>query len=132
MTVLRILRLGGAGDGVAEDGRFVPLALPGERVETDGAAPRAGLIRVIEASPERVTPPCPHFGACGACALQHWADAPYAAWKRGLLAEALARAGFPEAPIGPLARTPPGEGWHNDAGLVHRHEKGGGVGLPGR
>jgi 23S rRNA (uracil1939-C5)-methyltransferase len=132
VTVLRILRLGGAGDGVAEDGRFVPLALPGERVETDGAAPRAGLIRVIEASPERVTPPCPHFGACGACALQHWADAPYAAWKRGLLAEALARAGFPEASIGPLARTPPGARRRADLGLARGRDGVVEIGFHGR
>ncbi|WP_027284829.1 class I SAM-dependent RNA methyltransferase [Rubritepida flocculans] len=106
---LVIARMGAAGDGVTEDGRFLPLALPGEVVEAEPEGERRlRLTRLFAPSPERVPPPCPHFGACGACSLQHWADAPYAAWKRGLLLEALARAGFAEAPVGPLARNPPG------------------------
>jgi 23S rRNA (uracil1939-C5)-methyltransferase len=119
VTALRIARLGAAGDGVTEDGRFVALALPGEAVEVEeGEARRLHLCRVLSPSAERVTPPCPHFGACGACALQHWADAPYAAWKRGLLVEALARAGFPDAPLGVLARTPLGARRRADLALA--------------
>jgi 23S rRNA (uracil1939-C5)-methyltransferase len=115
---MRIMRMGTAGDGQAEDGRFVPLALPGERVAVEGEGPRPRLRAILEASPERVAAPCAHFGRCGACALQHWADAPYAAWKRGLLVEALARAGFAHAPVGPLARTPPGGRRRADFGLA--------------
>jgi tRNA/tmRNA/rRNA uracil-C5-methylase (TrmA/RlmC/RlmD family) len=32
---------------------------------------RAKLLRVIESSPERVTPECRYFGACGDCQYQH-------------------------------------------------------------
>lgn len=39
-------------------------------------------------------PPCPHFARCGGCALQHWRDTDYRAWKAGLLAHALRGAGF--------------------------------------
>lgn len=114
---LTIEALGAGGDGIARlpDGRtcFVPRSLPGESLHarlvgrrSDAALAEAEAL--LRASPERVAPPCPHFAACGGCALQHWADAPYAEWKRAKLVDALARAGFREVPVAPLARTPPG------------------------
>lgn len=66
------------------------------------------LDSVIEPGPERVTPPCPHFGACGGCVAQHMGDAAYAAWKSEQVGTALRRAGFPDVPLAPLVRTPPG------------------------
>jgi len=90
-----IERVGGQGDGLAltEAGRrvFAPLTLPGEVIDGSVAGERVEAIQVLEASPERVSPPCPHFGACGGCALQHWATAPYTAWKTELIRDALAR-----------------------------------------
>ncbi|MDB5370848.1 MAG: class SAM-dependent methyltransferase [Roseomonas sp.] len=111
-----ITRLGAAGDGLAADaaGRpvFIPFALPGERVSArltgkmgDGQA--AELLGLLSESPERAVPPCPFFGRCGGCAMQHWAAHPYAEWKRARLAEALSRAGYAEAPVGVAAVTPP-------------------------
>ncbi len=105
---LRIGRVGADGDGVAVDGRgrtvFIPYTLPGECV-----AGAAGA--VLSASAERVTPPCPHFappgGGCGGCTLQHWADAPYAAWKTELVRAALQRAGYAEPSMAPLVRSAP-------------------------
>ncbi len=102
-------RIGADGDGVAatESGKalFLACTLPGERVQPgllikrgDGFAADAAI---LDPSPDRVTPPCPHFGPCGGCTLQHWADAPYAAWKAGRAAAAI---GLPNIP---LARTPP-------------------------
>jgi 23S rRNA (uracil1939-C5)-methyltransferase len=92
---------------------YLPFVLPGELVRTDALTRRgegwAGSASVIEASPERQAAPCPHFGVCGGCTLQHWQDAPYAAWKIGQLRAALARAGFADVPIAPLGRTPPGD-----------------------
>src|SRR5688572_22632547 len=105
---LTVEAMGGAGDGIARlpDGGtcFLPLALPGDRLRARPAGRRGeSMLAEIEAllgpSPDRVLPPCPHFAACGGCTLQHWADAPYAEWKRGRLAEALSRAGFPDAPV---------------------------------
>ena len=113
---LTIEALGAAGDGIARlDGRtvFLPGTLPGERVRANLAGKRGEALlaeaeEVLVASPDRATAPCPHFSVCGGCVVQHLADAPYAAWKRARLVDALARAGFPHAPVGALERTPPG------------------------
>jgi len=88
---LSIETVGGEGDGVAPGPVFVPFSLPGERVRAQGSGDRRELIEVLAASAERVEPPCPHFFACGGCALQHWAHAPYLAWKVERLAGTLAR-----------------------------------------
>lgn len=97
---LTIDRVGQRGDGIAHvDGKpvFVAFALAGETVETEPShegRERRRLRRVIEASAERVAPFCAHFGSCGGCAIQHWQDSAYRAWKRGLVVETLARAGI--------------------------------------
>jgi len=109
-----VSRLGGDGDGIAElaDGTqlYLPLTLPGERVLARPTSRRgegwAGVAEILEPSPARVTPPCPHFGVCGGCAVQHWADPHYAAWKANLVAAALRRAGFSADGL-ILQRTPP-------------------------
>ncbi|MBP0443779.1 class I SAM-dependent RNA methyltransferase [Roseomonas sp. SSH11] len=108
--------LGAAGDGIARDeaGRplFVPFALPGEVVEADPGPARgdgraAALIAVESPSPDRIAPPCPHFGTCGGCAVQHLADASVAAWKAARVAEALSRAGFRDVPVEAAKPSPP-------------------------
>ena len=55
---------------------------------------RAGLIDVLEPSPDRVAPVCPHFGVCGGCALQHLEANAYLAWKRELVVAALRSRGL--------------------------------------
>jgi 23S rRNA (uracil1939-C5)-methyltransferase len=104
---LTIARLGRRGDGVADTPHgpvYVPFALPGETVEAQswpGHPDRRLPIKVERASPERITPICPHFGTCGGCALQHWTAARYREWKRGLVLEALSQAGL-DAPVDEL------------------------------
>ncbi|HEV2531732.1 RNA methyltransferase [Phenylobacterium sp.] len=83
--------MGGEGDGVAPGPVFVPFTLAGERVIATGSGERRSLVEVLQSSPDRVAPSCPHFLACGGCALQHWAPAPYLAWKVERLAGTLAR-----------------------------------------
>ena len=68
-----------------DDVAYVPGGLPGETVEADVSDGRATITAVLEASPDRVKPPCPHFGVCGGCAVQHWAEPAAAGWKRDLV-----------------------------------------------
>ena len=106
--------MGADGDGVAVGPGGAPLylpgTLPGELVQPSALTRRgegwAASAVVLEPNPDRVRPPCPHFGPCGGCTLQHWRDEPYAAWKSASGADALRRAGA-DAPVGPPARTPP-------------------------
>ena len=90
--------MGGRGEGVASrDGLrlYVPYALPGETVTVDSTGgERASLVGLVSPSPDRIAPICPYFTTCGGCAVQEWAPAPYAAWKRSLVVEALTRAGL--------------------------------------
>ncbi len=104
LTTVTIDRLGRRGEGVAStpSGRvYVPYALPGETVGIDREGERGTLVSLKDESPERIAPICPYYGTCGGCAVQALAPAPYAAWKRGLLIEALARAGLAPA-VAPL------------------------------
>lgn len=93
-TILTITRVAGQGDGVAETPAgpvFAPLTLPGEVVRGEVRDGRLESGEIVEASPDRVTPASPHYGDCGGCSLQHWASAPYLAWKREQVVAALAR-----------------------------------------
>ena len=104
------------GEGVADiDGRrvFVPGALPGERVEISLRKRRrklveASLVRVLEPSPERVTPECEYFGRCGGCALQHLKHSAQIMFKQAAVAQALTRIGRtePEEWLPPVASPP--------------------------
>jgi 23S rRNA (uracil1939-C5)-methyltransferase len=95
---LVIDHVGHFGDGVGfADGKsiYVPYTLGGETVEVAPAPDhpdRRRLLQVERASPERITPFCPHFGVCGGCAIQHWETERYRAWKRNLVVETLAQA----------------------------------------
>ena len=58
-----------------------------------------GDVRQVErASEYRTSPPCPWFGICGGCQLQHGAYAYQVQLKREILAESLTRAGIRDLP----------------------------------
>lgn len=82
MTSVRITGIAAGGDGVArlDDGRvaFVPRTAAGDLVQLRmGHAAkrfvRARVAEVVEASPDRVVPPCAHYlrDECGGCQLMH-------------------------------------------------------------
>ena len=78
----------------------VPFALPGEQVRAriwrsggDGRA-TADLLDVILRSPERVEAPCPLFGRCGGCQVQHLAYGGQLAWKTAVVRDLAAPLGL--------------------------------------
>jgi len=69
---------GGLGLGRLKNGLvvLVPFVLPGEKVLVRGVKHRkdylhADLKEILMASPDRIEPPCPIYGRCGGCDLQH-------------------------------------------------------------
>lgn len=100
---LRVEKLVPGGEGLARHGGrvvFVPGVLPGEEVlaeilEAKKDFARARLLEVVEASPDRVAPPCRLAGRCGGCDWLHIDSAAQARLKVGLARDALRRmAGF--------------------------------------
>lgn len=98
--------IGGEGDGVAPGPIYVPFTLPGETVRATGGGERRELDAVLVASAERVEPPCPHFGVCGGCALQHWDHPAYLAWKVERLRKTLALQHIETEILAPFAAPP--------------------------
>jgi 23S rRNA (uracil1939-C5)-methyltransferase len=117
------------GRGVATFGEkkvFVRGALPGERVSvriTDSKRryDEGEVLAVLEASPDRIQPRCPHFGTCGGCSLQHLEPARQIEYKQNTLLQNLARIGkvTPAVLWPPL--TGPAWGYRRKARLSVRH-----------
>lgn len=100
-------------------------ALPGELVEVEATwnLPRPGrkrakrlrpphvrLVRVVEPSADRVAAPCPVFGECGGCQLQHLRYDAQLAWKTSRIRDLLVDVGFAAPPVLPaIGCEPP---WH--------------------
>jgi 23S rRNA (uracil1939-C5)-methyltransferase len=122
---LDILDLAPGGEGTAREGQrpvFVPFAAPGDRVEAEipageGAA-HGSLLRVLVPGPDRVEPPCRHFGpasasaperGCGGCEWLHLRYELQLRQKERGLAEALRRIGRIEpgaVPVSPIVPSP--------------------------
>jgi 23S rRNA (uracil1939-C5)-methyltransferase len=109
-ATLAIERIGARGDGVAHHGGgavFVPFTAPGDVVRARLTRGKAELVSVVTPG-ARQAPPCPHFGQCGGCSLQHVADDVYAMAKREFVREALAHRGLDPDVVEPVIRVPPG------------------------
>lgn len=129
-----VIDLAHDGRGIARIGGkavFVEGALPGERVrlrvwKRRSQFDEAGLVEVLRASADRVTPPCTHFGLCGGCALQHLAPEAQLAAKERQLLDNLQRIGrvSPSRVFEPLRG--PTEGYRRRArlGVKFVHKKG--------
>lgn len=136
---LTIERLSSEGAGVGRvEGRpvFVEGTAPAERVrasilEERSTFSRAGLAEILEPGASRVEPPCPHYGECGGCSLQHVSYAEQLSQKTAFLRDALVRVGGIGSP--PEPRVFPSEpyGYRNRM-QFHRASKPAGVGLKKR
>jgi 23S rRNA (uracil1939-C5)-methyltransferase len=98
---VRIEKLVAGGDGLARcDGLpiFVPRAAPGDHLRVRIVKRKTGYARgeiqeIIDSGASRREPPCPHFGECGGCDLQHIKDESQATFKAEAALETLQRLG---------------------------------------
>jgi tRNA/tmRNA/rRNA uracil-C5-methylase (TrmA/RlmC/RlmD family) len=119
---LRIEDLAFGGEGVGRHQEFVvfvPFVIPGELVEVElmevkPRFARGRLAQVMEASPDRVQPPCPYFGECGGCQYQHvrYENQLEVKWKQ--IADLFERVGgFSKELIAPVIPCPQEYGYRN-------------------
>ncbi len=90
----------GGAVGHLADGRIVFLrhTAPGELVTVDvtdetSKICRGDAVEILEASPDRVTPPCrfAHVGGCGGCDFQHLTPTAQRSWKATVVSDQLRR-----------------------------------------
>lgn len=97
---------------------FVRGAIPGETVTATvtgqgrkGRFLNAETVAVLDASPDRVTPPCPAAGVCGGCDFQHITPGRQRSLKSQVLTEQLERLGGVTVDVPVLAADPDALGW---------------------
>jgi len=104
--------LSSEGKGIAwVDGKtvFIAGALPEEIVsfryeKHKGRYSEAVLVDILQASPDRVSPKCPHFSICGGCSLQHLEGQAQLRFKEQAVLDQLAHIGkvVPEKVLPPI------------------------------
>jgi 23S rRNA (uracil1939-C5)-methyltransferase len=101
---------------------FAPRVLPGERAEVEEGRRQKGVVyarplRILEPSPERITPQCGYFGRCGGCQYQHLSYAAQVTAKVEILRETLRRLGKVNWERSIPAHTGPAWNYRNQAQL---------------
>ncbi|MGB3715481.1 MAG: class I SAM-dependent RNA methyltransferase [Candidatus Promineifilaceae bacterium] len=120
MLTITLADMANGGKSVGRDHRdravFVPLTIPGEtvRAEVVESKPRyahAVLVEVLEPSPDRIEPRCPHFGLCGGCHFQHIDYQAQLRYKESVVVDQLRRIGkMTQVKVNPTLESP--EPWH--------------------
>ena len=121
---LHLVSWGRLGEAMAHhEGRdvFVFGGIPGERVvaevvRTQRKYVAARVVEVLEASPQRVEPPCDYFGDCTGCQWQHLDYAAQLIAKREKVVDALFRVGnFTDPPVSSVVPSTLQYGYRNHA-----------------
>ena len=121
-VTLTITDIAFGGEGVGRMEQFVvfvPFVALGEVVEAELVEvkkqfARAKLIRVIQPSPDRVTPQCRYFTECGGCQYQHIAYTAQLQIKHKQIADLFQRiGGFPREVVLPVIPCPQPYGYRN-------------------
>lgn len=100
---------------------FVAGGIPGEEVEVeivkrDRRYAYAHVQQVIDPSPYRVEPPCPYYGTCGGCVMQHVAYPAQLEFKTHLVRDQFRRrGGFENPPLRPVLGMDDPWGYRNHA-----------------
>jgi 23S rRNA (uracil1939-C5)-methyltransferase len=104
---------------------FVPLTIPGETVtvKVTDSKPRYAhgeLIEILDPSPERIEPKCPHFGSCSGCHFQHIDYQAQLRYKELVVGDQLRRIGkFTQARVNAVLENP--EPWSYSTEVIfHR------------
>lgn len=120
------LVFGGEGLGfVGGKACFVEGALPGEKILARILSDKpnfmkAKLIRLLEASPHRIHPPCPYIERCGGCQYQHLPYSEELRWKELQVRESFSQAfKGEEISILPIRFRPREYGYRNSI-TIHR------------
>jgi len=127
----------------------VPAGLPGEQVTIVVEAapvppkgkrhrrrwkprlPRVEITEIHQASPLRTAAPCPVFGTCGGCQLQHMQYAAQLEWKWSIVRQLLRdTGGFDDPPL--LETLPCDDPWHYRNHMRFSVNRGGQLGLTAR
>lgn len=110
VLILQSQAFGSQAEGLCRfDGHviFVPGALPGETVEVLIVKIQKNhafgkLLRVIESSPERITPPCLYYPQCGGCSCQHMSYDMELEFKQAHVSNVLQRIGGIQIEVPPV------------------------------
>jgi tRNA/tmRNA/rRNA uracil-C5-methylase (TrmA/RlmC/RlmD family) len=120
VVTIQDIAFGGEGVARIEDFViFVPFVALGEKVEIELTEVkkrfgRAKLLRIIEASPDRVQPLCQYFGDCGGCQYQHIAYEAQLAMKHKQIGDLFQRlAGLDPKFVQPVVPCPNPYGYRN-------------------
>ncbi|MDR0755375.1 MAG: class I SAM-dependent RNA methyltransferase [Puniceicoccales bacterium] len=105
-----IQSLSNEGRGIARVNDWivmVPFVIPGERVrvrifKNHTNYSEADLIEVLQASQDRISPPCPLFGQCGGCQYQHMVYEKQLEWKYRQVTDCLERIAKLSAKVKPV------------------------------